>query len=457
LDLEKIITIKDLLGGYKNKKYSSKEVINLFAGRSKALQPKLNHYITLNEDLKNIPEQAIPIAYKDIFSTKGVKTTAASKILQNYVPPFSATVVERLENNNFYSLGKLNCDAFAHGASGENSDFGATKNPYDTSLISGGSSSGSAVAVASGSVLVATASDTGGSIRNPASYNNTVGIKPTYGRVSRYGVTSMTSSTDSIGHLTKTVWDNAYVLNKTAGIDIKDATSSSLIVPDYTKDLENFDVKGLKIGIPEEYFSKDVDSKIIQKIEEFIAIYKNQGAVIVPIKLPNTEYGVATYYIITPSEVSSNLGRLTGVRYGGQRKDFGDEAVRRIMIGTYSLSSGYYDAYYAKAQRVRNAIVQDFTKAYEKVDVIMGPVVPIMPPKIGEIVDDPIKNYLMDVLTVNVNLAGLPALSVPAGFINNIPVGAQIIGPKFSEHLLYKVGAIAEKETEYYKILPNIN
>ncbi|NCT56079.1 Asp-tRNA(Asn)/Glu-tRNA(Gln) amidotransferase subunit GatA [bacterium] len=457
MDLEKIITIKDLLGGYKNKKYSSKEVINLFAGRSKALQPKLNHYITLNEDLKNIPEQAIPIAYKDIFSTKGVKTTAASKILQNYVPPFSATVVERLENNNFYSLGKLNCDAFAHGASGENSDFGATKNPYDTSLISGGSSSGSAVAVASGSVLVATASDTGGSIRNPASYNNTVGIKPTYGRVSRYGVTSMTSSTDSIGHLTKTVWDNAYVLNKTAGIDIKDATSSSLIVPDYTKDLENFDVKGLKIGIPEEYFSKDVDSKIIQKIEEFIAIYKNQGAVIVPIKLPNTEYGVATYYIITPSEVSSNLGRLTGVRYGGQRKDFGDEAVRRIMIGTYSLSSGYYDAYYAKAQRVRNAIVQDFTKAYEKVDVIMGPVVPIMPPKIGEIVDDPIKNYLMDVLTVNVNLAGLPALSVPAGFINNIPVGAQIIGPKFSEHLLYKVGAIAEKETEYYKILPNIN
>lgn len=452
----KILTIKDLLKGYKNKEYSSKEVISLFAKRSKDLQPKLNHYITLNEGLKDIPDQAIPIAYKDIFSTKDVKTTAASQILENYVPPFSATVVEKLERQNFYNLGKLNCDAFAHGGAGENSDFGPTKNPYNLELVPGGSSSGSAVAVASGSSLVAMATDTGGSIRNPASYTNTVGIKPSYGRVSRYGVISMASSLDSIGHITKTIWDNAFVLNKTAGKDVKDATSSSLNVADYTKDLDSFNVKDLKIGIPEEYFSKDVDSKIVRKVEEFIKIYKNKGATIVPIKLPNTEYGVATYYIITPSEISSNLGRLTGVRYGNTREDFGDEAVRRIMIGTYSLSSGYYDAYYAKAQKVRNAIVQDFTSAFEKVDVIMGPVVPIMPPKIGEIVDDPIKNYLMDVLTVNVNLAGLPALSVPAGFINNVPVGAQIIGPKFSEHLLYKVGSVAEKETEYYKTVPNI-
>jgi aspartyl-tRNA(Asn)/glutamyl-tRNA(Gln) amidotransferase subunit A len=450
-------TIKDLLTGYKQKKFSPKEIVEHFANVSKTTQSTLNHYITLTEDFSSIPQNAIPIAYKDIFSTKDVKTTCASNMLKNYVPPYSATSVKRLEEKNFFSLGKLNCDAFAHGATGENSDFGATKNPYDTSLVAGGSSSGSAAVVASGGALVAMASDTGGSIRNPASFNNVVGIKPTYGRVSRYGVNAMTSSTDSIGHITKTVWDNAYVLSITAGKDYHDATSSSEKVPDYISGLENFNVKGLKVGLPKEFFDENIDKDITKKVLELADILKKQGAEIIDAELPHTKYGVASYYVITPSEVSSNLARLTGIRYGQTRDNFGDEAVRRIMIGTYSLSSGYYDAYYAKAQKVRNALVNDYNNVFKKVDVLLGPVSPVMPPKIGEQVNDPLKNYLMDLLTLPANMAGLPGLAVPAGFINNIPVGAQIIGPKFSEHLLYKVGYNLEQQTEYYKVKPKLH
>jgi len=449
-------TIKDLLHGYKDKKYSSKEVIEYFYNVSKNLQPILNHYVNLVEDLKDIPDKAIPIAYKDIYSTKNFKSTAASNILKNYAPPFNATSVERLKNKDFYMLGKLNLDAFAHGATGENSDFGPVKNPYSLKHVSGGSSSGSAAAVSSGSVLVATATDTGGSIRNPASFNNVVGIKPTYGRVSRYGVFAMTSSTDSVGHITKTVWDNAYVLGITAGIDYRDATSSPIPVPDYTKDLEILDIKSLKVGLPKEYFDENVDNSIKEKVMEQVNILKKLGAKVVDVSLPNTEYGVASYYVITPSEVSSNLSRLYGIRYGEGRDTFGDEAVRRIMIGTFSLSSGYYDAYYSKAMKVRNALTNDFDSVFKQVDVLVAPVTSTMPPKIGEQVDDPLKNYLMDALTIPINMAGVPALSVPAGFVNNLPVGLQIIGPKFSEQLLYKVGNRVEKETEFYKVKPKI-
>ncbi|PIR43350.1 Asp-tRNA(Asn)/Glu-tRNA(Gln) amidotransferase GatCAB subunit A [candidate division WWE3 bacterium CG10_big_fil_rev_8_21_14_0_10_32_10] len=454
--MKNILTIKDLLKGYKKKEYSSVDVIKHFGSVSKSLQIKLNHYITLNEDLKNIPKNAIPIAYKDIYSTKGIKTTAASKILDNYVPPFSATSIKKLEENNFYSLGKLNCDAFAHGSSGENSDYGPTKNPYNLSKVPGGSSSGSAVAVSSLSALVAMATDTGGSIRCPANYTNTVGIKPTYGRVSRYGVVSMTSSTDSIGHITKTVWDSAYILNITAGADKFDATTSTEPVPNYTSDLENFNVNGLKIGLPKEYFDKSVNAKISTQVKNTLDILKSKGAKLIPVELPHTKYGIATYYIITPSEISSNLARFTGIRYGNKRDSFGDEAVRRIMIGTFALSSGYYDAYYKKAQRVRNAIAEDFENVFKNVDIIAGPVTPDFAPNLGEVINDPLKNYLTDVLTVNVNLAGLPALSIPAGFVEKMPVGLQLIGPKFAEHLLFKVGSVIEKETEYYKILPKI-
>ena len=451
-----ILSIKQLLNGYQKKQYSSNEVINYFLNSAIKTNKVLNHFITISNSTSTDLKNAIPVAYKDIFSTKNVLSTGASKILSNYVPPFNATVVSRLQDKNFVSIGKLNCDAFAHGASGENSDFGPTKNPYNTSLISGGSSSGSAAAVAALSCLVATATDTGGSIRNPASYCNVVGLKPTYGRVSRYGVFSMTSSTDSIGHITKTVWDSAYVLEQTAGVDYNDSTSSNKPVPKYTKNIDAIDIKNLKIGLPKEYFDNSVDKNIKNKVMESVNILKKLGAKVVDVSLPNTKYGVASYYIITPSEVSSNLARITGLRYGKTRENFGDEAVRRIMIGTFSLSSGYYDAYYAKAQKVRNALANDFKKVFETVDVLIAPVVPIMPPKIGEQVNDPLKNYLMDALTIPVNMAGLPALSVPSGFINNLPVGLQIIGPKFSEELLFKVGKKIEDNTEYYKILPKI-
>lgn len=451
-----IETIKQLLEKYERKEVSSKEVIEYFYNRSKSLQPVLNHYTNLRDSIDNIPENAIPIAYKDIYSTKDFKSTAASNILKDYVPPFNATAVERLQAKNFYMLGKLNLDAFAHGSTGENSDFGPVKNPYNLDYVAGGSSSGSAAAVSSDSVLVATATDTGGSIRVPASFNNVVGIKPTYGRVSRYGVFAMTSSTDSIGHITKTVWDNAYVLGITAGVDYHDATSSPNKVPDYTKDIENLDIKNLKVGLPKEYFDENVDSEIKNKVMAQVKVLKKLGAQIVEVSLPNTEYGVASYYIITPSEVSSNLSRLYGIRYGQTRDKFGDEAARRIMIGTFSLSSGYYDAYYSKAMKIRNALTNDFNEVFKKVDVLIAPVSPVMPPKIGEQVDDPLKNYLMDALTIPINMAGVPSLAVPAGFINNLPVGLQIVGPKFSEELLYKVGYKLEQENEFYKTKPKL-
>ena len=447
-------TIKDLLKLYKNKNTSSKDVIEHFLNISKKLQPKLNHYITIKED-KELPKNAIPIAHKDIFSTKGLKTTCASKILKNYVPPFNATVVKKLKKNNFYSLGKLNLDAFAHGSTGENSDFGPTLNPYDTKKVAGGSSSGSAVAVSSGSILCATATDTGGSIRTPASFNNVVGIKPTYGLVSRYGINAMTSSTDSIGHITNTVWDNAYVLNFTAGKDIYDATSTNKKIPDY---LKNIEVKNTyTIGIPKEYINENIDKDILKLVKEKIEIYKKLGFKFKEVSLKNTEYAVACYYVITPSEVSSNLSRIDGIRFGDVRKYFENEAVRRIAIGNYVLSSGYYDAYYKKAVMVRSTIAQEFTDVFKDVDLLLSPVTPNQTPNTGDVVNDPIKNYLMDALTIPTNMAGLPALSLPAGFIKGMPVGIQLIGPKYSESILYNTGYLLEQETEYYKIKPKIN
>lgn len=458
------LSIKQAKQGLKEKQFSSVDLLNACFEEIKKRNKNLNVFLTLSEnealaqakkadkliaDRQDLPLLGIPIALKDLFSTKGIRTTAASKVLDDYNPPHDATVVKKLKDAGAVIVGKANCDAWAHGSSGENSDFGPTKNPWNESYIPGGSSSGSAVSVAAGMALAATGTDTGGSIRLPASFTNTVGLKPTYGRVSRYGIIAMASSLDSIGHFTKTVEDSAFFLNITAGKDELDATTPPSEVPDYTKDL-NKGIKGLKIGVPKEYFVEGLDKKIKEEIEKAIKFYEKEGAQITEISLPNTEYAIATYYIIQPAEVSSNLARYDGIRYGNNRETFGDEAKRRIMLGTFTLSVGYYDAYYKKAMRVRTLIKQDFDNAFEKVDAIIAPVSPTMPWKFGEKVNDPLKMYLSDVFAAPINLAGIPGLSVPVGFIDGLPVGMQILGPHFSESLLFRIG-------QHYEINHNWN
>lgn len=406
--------------------------------------------------IKKYPLLGIPVGYKDLFSTKGTLTTAASNILKNYIPPYDATVVEKVKNAGAIMIGKLNCDAFGHGATGHNSDFGDTYNPYDLSRVPGGSSSGSGAAVATDMVMVGFGTDTGSSVRSPANWCNLVGIKPTYGRVSRYGISAMGSSLDTIGHLTKTVEDNARILQVTAGFDKSDSTSSKNNDTNYLSTLYD-GVKGLRIGIPKEYFTDDIDPEIKETALNALKTYQNLGAELVDISLPNTKYALAVYYILTPSEVSSNLGRYDGIRFGFKRESFGDEAKRRIMIGTYVLSEGYYDAYYLKALKVRELLVNDFKSAFEKVDVIIAPVAPMDPPKIGEDLDDPLKMYLIDVLTVTANLTQSPSLSVPAGFSSaGLPIGIQIMGKHFDEATLYRVAYSLEKELKLYERKPNL-
>jgi aspartyl-tRNA(Asn)/glutamyl-tRNA(Gln) amidotransferase subunit A len=469
MDIQKL-TITETIEKLKKKEFSSMELTKACLEEIKKLNPKLNAFITVAEhdalveariaddDLATdveLPLLGIPIALKDIFVTKNLKTTAASKVLDNYIPQYDGTVVKKLKDAGVVIVGKTNLDAWAHGSSGENSDFGPTKNPYNTKYIPGGSSSGSPVAVASGMALAATGTDTGGSIRLPASFCNVVGLKPTYGRVSRYGVIAMASSLDSIGHFTKTVEDNALMLNITAGNDSMDATTPKIDVPNYLANLKK-GVKGMKIGVPKEYFGEGLDPRIKDIIEKALKFYEEQGAEIIEVSLPHTEYAIAVYYIIQTAEVSSNLGRYTGIRYGNDRSSFGDEAKRRIMLGTYVLSAGYYDAYYKKGLQVRTLIKQDFEKAFEKVDVMITPASPTLPWKLGEKTDDPLKMYLSDILTVHANLAGIPGLSVPAGFIDGLPVGMQILGPHFSESLLYQVAHPFEQAYPYWEEGPTL-
>lgn len=407
------------------------------------------------------PLLGIPVAHKDIFSVKGFRATSSAKILDQYYPPYDATIVRKLNDSGAITLGKLNCDAFAHGASGENSDYGPAKNPYDKTRVPGGSSSGTAVSVASGMTLFSTGTDTGGSLRNPASFTNTVAIKPTYGRVSRYGITAMASSLDTIGYITNDVADSAYIYGLVAGKDSNDGTTSDAPLDDYfgyIKDkldkgnVSDKPLSGVRVGLPMEYLIDGLDVEIRDSFDNAKNKLKNLGAELVDISLPHTKAALAVYYIIMPSEVSSNLGRLDGIRYGKPRSDFSPEAKRRIMIGTYVLSAGYYDAYYLKAQKVRTLVIEDFKKAFEKVDVLLAPVTPTLPPKLGENTDDPLKMYLMDVLTTPVNLAGLPALSVPSGFSqNNLPIGMQIIGPQLAEKSLFKIGYELEKSLNVKK------
>ena len=465
------LTIKQAQEGLRNRKFSSVEITKACLEQIKKHDKKLNAFITITErealesagkadelvsqgeTLQDKPLLGIPIALKDIFSTKGIRTTAASNVLKDYMPVYDATVVEKLKNAGAVIIGKTNCDAWAHGSSGENSDFGPTKNPWNTEYVPGGSSSGSAVSVASDMCIVATGTDTGGSIRHPASFCNVVGLKPTYGRVSRYGIVAMASSLDSIGHITKTVEDSAIILNTASGKDPKDATTLGSPIPDYTESLKK-EIKGIKIGVPREYFIKGTDPQVSALVKKAILVLEKQGAKIV--ELPHTQFANPCYYIIQPSEVSSNLARYDGIRFGLGRENFGDEAKRRIMLGTYTLSAGYYEAYYKKAMQIRTLVKKDFESAFTKVEAIITPVSPTLPWKLGEKIDDPLKMYLSDIFTITANLAGIPGLAVPCGFAEGLPVGMQILGPQFSEELLFQIGYAYEQATEWHKQKPNL-
>lgn len=468
-------TIKETTEHLKKKSVSVVELTKLYFNRIKSIDTKLHAFLELNEigalqDAQKADEMikkssdifeskpllGIPLGVKDLYTTKDLRTTAGSKIIENYIPPYDATVIKKYKDAGAIIVGKTNEDAWGHGSSGENTDYEVTHNPYDLSRVPGGSSSGSGAAVAAGECLVATGTDTGSSVRLPAAFCNLVGLKPTYGRVSRYGVMAMASSFDTIGHMTHTVYDNAKVLEVTAGKDPYDATSSPLLVPKYTDHLEK-NIKGMKIGIPKEYFVSGITKEISQITQDAIDKLKDMGAVITEISLPHTDVAMSCYYILVPSEVSSNLARFDGVRFGEKRDFFGAEAKRRIMLGAYTLSSGYYDAYYLKAAKVRRLIKQDFENAFQNVDIIIAPSSPSLPFKIGEKTDDPLQMYLSDVFLCPINLAGVPSLNIPCGFVGELPVGMQIIGPHFKEELLFQVGHQFEKETEYYKKSPQLS
>jgi len=397
--------------------------------------------------------EGIPCAIKDNICTKGVKTTCASKILENFVPPYDATVMTKLNSQNVVMLGKVNMDEFAMGGSTENSAYHVTKNPHNLERVPGGSSGGSAAAVASNEAIFTLGSDTGGSIRQPASYCGVVGFKPTYGRVSRYGLVAFASSLDQIGPITKDVTDCATVLNAICGLDEMDSTSTAAAVPDFTKSLIN-DVKNLKIGLPKEYFVDGMDKEVEKAVLDATKLFEKLGAEIVEISLPHTGFAISTYYIIAPAEAATNLERYDGVSYGARvdgadvvemmtntrTEKFGDEVKRRIMIGNYALSAGYYDAYYLKALKVRTLIQKDFTDAFKNVDVVLAPTAPTAAFKIGEMANDPLKMYLQDICTVPVNLAGLPGISIPCGLNKDkLPMGLQIIGKPLDEETVLRV------------------
>ena len=412
----------------------------------------------------------IPVAVKDNISTKGILTTAASKMLHNYEPIFDATAVENLYGQDMIVIGKTNMDEFAMGGSGETSYFGATKNAWDQTKVPGGSSSGSASAVASGQVRLSLGSDTGGSIRQPAAFSGIVGLKPTYGTVSRFGLIAFGSSLDQIGPFSQTVKENAQLLNAIASEDRKDSTSAPHRVADYTSKIGQ-DIKGLKIALPKEYLGEGIDPEVKETIINAAKHFEKLGATVEEVSLPHSKYGVAVYYIIASSEASSNLQRFDGIRYGYRTENFnnlddiyvhtrsegfGEEVKRRIMLGTFSLSSGYYDAYFKKAGQVRTLIIQDFEKVFADHDLILGPTAPSVAFDLDSLSHDPVAMYLADLLTIPVNLAGLPGISIPAGFAQGLPVGLQLIGPKYSEETIYQAAAAFEATTDYHKQQPVI-
>lgn len=412
----------------------------------------------------------LPAGIKDNIVTEGLRTTCASQFLSNFNPVYDATVVGKLRQADIVTIGKLNMDEFAMGGSNENSSFYPVRNPWDLERVPGGSSGGSAAAVAAGEAYFTLGSDTGGSIRQPASYCGVVGLKPTYGLVSRFGLVAFASSLDQIGPITKNVEDSAYVLQAIAGYDPMDSTSAKVDVPDYLSALTG-DISGLRIAVPKEYLGEGVDAEVKETVMNALKVLESLGAVWEEVSLPHTEYAVATYYLLASSEASSNLARFDGVRYGvradnsgslidlyheSRSQGFGDEVKRRIMLGTYALSSGYYDAYYLKAQKARTLIKQDFDKVFEQYDVVIGPTAPTTAFKLGTQVDDPLTMYLNDILTIPVSLAGVPAVSVPCGFADGLPVGMQIIGKAFDESTVLRVAHAFEQNTDHHKRRPEL-
>jgi len=477
------LSLKELSEGLKQKKFSSVELTKFFLNRVDLHNSSINAFITTDKDkslamAKRADETikegnqgyltGIPIAQKDIFCAEGWKTTCGSKMLDNFIAPYDSTVISKFNAVGAVNLGKTNMDEFAMGSSNETSFYGNVKNPWDIKTVPGGSSGGSAAAVAGMLAPAATATDTGGSIRQPASLCGLTGLKPTYGLVSRYGMIAFASSLDQAGPMCHSAEDCAAMLNVMSGHDPKDSTSIEREKENYLTGINN-PIKGLKIGVPKEFFSEGLDPEVEKIIEKGISEYKKLGAEIVEISLPNNHLSIPVYYVIAPAEASSNLSRYDGVRYGHRTKEyddlmdmycktreegFGDEVKRRIMIGTYVLSAGYYDAYYLKAQKIRRLISEDFKKAFEKCDVILGPSAPSVAFPIGDKKEDPLKMYMQDVYTISTNLAGLPGLSMPGGLMNNLPVGIQLIGNYFSEAKLLNVAHIFQKNTNWHNLTP---
>ncbi len=479
------LTIKQAHGLIKQKKISSQELTRAVLDRIDAVEKNVDAYITVADEIAmdqaRLADKAIaqgkfstltgiPLAIKDLICTKGLRTTCASRILENFVPPYDATVVKKLKKESAVIVGKANMDEFAMGSSTENSGFKPTHNPWDLSRIPGGSSGGAAAAIASDMCIGSLGSDTGGSIRQPASHCGVVGMKPTYGRVSRFGLVAFASSLDQIGPLTKDVTDCAILMNVISGYDPADSTSVPEDVPDYTSFLKD-GLKGIVVGIPEEYsMPKGIDPDVSDAVRRAVDKIEDLGAECVEVSLPHTEHVVAAYYVIAPSEASSNLARYDGVKYGYRDKEkrnliemykstrskgFGPEVQRRIILGTYALSAGYYDAYYGKASQIRTLIIEDFKKAFETCHVILSPVAPSPAFKIGEMIDDPLTMYLSDIFTLSANLAGIPGMSVPCGFSSaGLPIGLQIMGKHFNEGMLMRVAYNFEKATDFHKKKP---
>lgn len=477
------LNLKEAKEGLISKEFSAKELVNSVISRIKKVDENVKAFINTNEENalalaeeidekrakgeEQSPLAGIPVAVKDNMCTRGLKTTCASEMLDNFVPPYDATVVKNLKDAGCIIIGKTNLDEFAMGSSTENSAFFTTKNPWDLKKVPGGSSGGSAAAVASAQVPLSLGSDTGGSIRQPAAFCGVVGFKPTYGRVSRYGLVAFASSFDQIGPFARCVEDVAEIMKVISGHDRMDSTSASLKVPDYTKSLEG-NVNGVKIGIPKEYFQVGVKSEIKNVVNNAISEIDDNGALVEAISMPSTEYALAAYYLIAPAEASSNLARFDGVRYGRRYSDenlkslynetrtqgFGAEVKRRIMLGNYALSSGYYDDYYLKGQKVRTLIKKEFEEIFKEYEVILAPTTPTLPFKIGEQLDDPATMYLNDVCTVPANMAGLPAISVPCGLAEGSPVGIQVIGKPFEEEKVLQVAKALERILDINSKIP---
>jgi aspartyl-tRNA(Asn)/glutamyl-tRNA(Gln) amidotransferase subunit A len=480
------LTLHELAGLIKDKDITAKEAAQSYISRMEAVEDKVRAYTTTTPDTAMKMAEAadraiasgsagplagIPLAIKDNMCTKGVRTTCSSKILENFVPPYESTVTQKLMDEGYVMLGKTNLDEFAMGSSTENSAFQTTKNPWDLERIPGGSSGGSAAAVAADMCAAALGSDTGGSIRQPAACCGVVGLKPTYGRVSRFGLVAFASSLDQSGPITKDVEDCALMMNSIGGYDPKDSTSANVAMPDFTAKLKG-GVKGLKIGMPKEYFIGGIDAEVDSSLREAISVLKGLGAEVTEVSLPHADYCLAVYYILATSEASSNLARYDGVKYGfradefddlldmykkSRSQGFGPEVKRRIMLGTYALSSGYYDAYYKKAQQVRTLIKRDFDEAFKQVDIIVTPTAPTPAFKIGEKTDDPLQMYLSDIFTISVNLAGIPGISLPCGLAGGkLPIGMQLLGRHFDEETVLRTAYAFEQATDWHKKKPTL-